>query len=104
MQLDLNDTICAVASAPGGGVRGIVRVSGPETLAIVGRCVKPTAGDVFDTKRASCKAANIELPRGLGRVPLTLYLWPTASSYTRQPSAELHLPGSPPLIEATIGV
>jgi tRNA modification GTPase len=42
------------------------------------------------------------LPRNLGPVPTTLYLWPTKSSYTRQPSAELHLPGSPPLLEAAL--
>jgi len=33
-----------------------------------------------------------------------LYLWPTDSSYTRQPSAELHLPGSPPLLEAALEI
>src|SRR5207248_7990151 len=38
----------------------------------------------------------------LGEVPLVLYLWPTGRSYTRQPSAELHLPGSPPILEAAL--
>ena len=35
------------------------------------------------------------LPPPLGSVPLTLILWPTCHSYTRQPSVELHGIGSP---------
>ena len=35
-------------------------------------------------------------------VPCDLYLWPTARSYTRQPVAELHTLGSPPLLEALL--
>jgi tRNA modification GTPase len=38
----------------------------------------------------------------LGRVPALAYLWPTARSYTRQPSAELHLPGAAPVLEAAL--
>ena len=50
---------------------------------------------------------------GFGRAAVTppiaalachLYLWPTSRSYTRQPSAELHLIGSPPLLEAALHV
>jgi tRNA modification GTPase len=35
-------------------------------------------------------------------VPAILYLWHTTRSYTRQPSAELHLPGSPPILQAAL--
>jgi tRNA modification GTPase len=38
----------------------------------------------------------------LGPVPARAYLWPTTRSYTRQPSAELHLPSSPPILEAAL--
>jgi tRNA modification GTPase len=38
----------------------------------------------------------------LGPVPARAYLWPTSRSYTRQPSAELHLPASPPILEAAL--
>jgi tRNA modification GTPase len=38
----------------------------------------------------------------LSDVPCDLYLWPNARSYTQQPSAELHLPGSPPILQAAL--
>ena len=35
-------------------------------------------------------------------VPVDLWLWPTTRSYTGQPSAELHLIGSPPIVDAVL--
>jgi len=35
-------------------------------------------------------------------VPVELWLWPTTRSYTGQPSAELHLVGSPPIVDALL--
>jgi tRNA modification GTPase len=105
MTLDLDDTIAAIATAPGGGLRGIVRLSGPGCLAVVEQVVRLEESAIAaDVRVPSCRRGSVTLPRGLGRTPLTLYLWPTTSSYTRQPSAELHLPGSPPLVAAALEV
>jgi tRNA modification GTPase len=38
----------------------------------------------------------------LQQVPCDLFLWPTERSYTRQPVAELHTFGSPPLLRALL--
>ena len=38
MHLDTSDTIAAIASAPGGALRGILRVSGPRTLECLEGC------------------------------------------------------------------
>ena len=35
-------------------------------------------------------------------IPCDLFLWPGNRSYTRQPTAELHLPGSAPLLEMVL--
>src|SRR5204862_8124866 len=35
-------------------------------------------------------------------LPAIIYLWPTARSYTRQPLAEIYLPGSPPLLDLAV--
>jgi tRNA modification GTPase len=35
-------------------------------------------------------------------VPVDLWLWPTSRSYTGQPSAELHLIGAPPIVDAVL--
>ncbi|HEX5102829.1 MAG TPA: tRNA modification GTPase [Pirellulaceae bacterium] len=101
--LDLDDTIVAIASAPGGALRGIVRVSGPDVLRIVGDVF--TADDpqsLMNATRPSLARGQIKLPRDLPPCPALVYLWPNERSYTRQPSAELHLPGSPPLLEAAL--
>ena len=37
--------------------------------------------------------------RALAILPCDLFLWPTSRSYTREPVAELHTIGSPPLLE-----
>jgi tRNA modification GTPase len=99
--LDLDDTIVAIASAPGGALRGIVRLSGPESAACVATVFHasdetPNPGNPFT------KGGVLHLPRNLGQIPARLYLWPDRRSYTRQPAAELHTLGSPPLLEAVV--
>lgn len=46
---------------------------------------------------------HVRLPELASPIPTVLYLWPTSRSYTREPVAELHLPGSPPLADAVLG-
>jgi tRNA modification GTPase len=103
MALDLDDTIAAIASAPGGAVRGIVRLSGPQAIECALQLARfPADAPPISRMHASCTRATVRLPEPLGDVPAVVYLWPTARSYTRQPSAELHLPGSPPILEAAL--
>jgi tRNA modification GTPase len=103
MTLDLDDTIAAIASAPGGALRGILRLSGSAAVKIVETLFSAeTVDHRISGKQSTCQRGTLLLPRDLGSVPATLYLWPTTSSYTRQPSAELHLPGSPPILEAAL--
>ena len=48
----MNDTICAVATAPGGAL-GIVRVSGCEAISIATKVFFPISGKTFDTVQAN---------------------------------------------------
>jgi tRNA modification GTPase len=101
--MDLDDTIAAIASAPGGALRGIVRLSGPRALECVASLVPSSAeSPASNCQYSTCTPAMLRLPPPLGEVPAIVYLWPTTRSYTRQPSAELHLPGSPPILEAAL--
>jgi tRNA modification GTPase len=105
MVVDTEDTIAAIASAAGGALRGIIRVSGPRCVEIVGRVFEAT--DIDDSqlrlvRRAFLFSGDIKLPALETSLPATLYLWPTNRSYTRQPTAELHTVGSPPLLEAVL--
>jgi tRNA modification GTPase len=99
--VSLDDTIAAIASAAGGGLRGIVRISGPACVAVVSR-LGEYGRPLIDVDQPSCISGTIDLPQGLRAVPVTLYLWPTRKTYTREPSAELHLPGSPPILGAAL--
>jgi tRNA modification GTPase len=101
--LNVDDTIVAIASAPGGAWRGIVRVSGPDTVPCVARCFRSRSGDdLFAVRRASLIEGRLELIAPLGEVPCDLYLWPGPRSYTRQPVAEFHTIGSSPVLEGAV--
>jgi tRNA modification GTPase len=104
MHLDPRDTIAAIGTAPGGAARGMIRISGPKTVACVEHCFKPT--DANQQLTAICSAQVIAGQLQLGEqgatLPCELLLWPNEQSFTRQPSAELHTIGSPPLLEAAL--
>lgn len=110
VEIRLDDTIAALASPAGPGERGIVRLSGPavrETLEGLFAPDDPAAWSRSQSVRRRTAAA-----RWSGRLVLrnfrvqpavAVYFWPGRRSYTGQPAAELHLPGSPPLLEAALG-
>src|SRR5687768_13991443 len=103
MTFPLDDTIAAVASAPGGAGRGIVRMSGPHAVACLQKCFVPAKGiDLAAVHQPAAIAGELRLPAPFAPLPCELYLWPGRRSYTRQPSAELHTLGSPPLLEAAL--
>ena len=100
MQVDLQDTIAAIASAAGGSLRGIVRISGPQAVASVAHCFRG-AEPLDQISRSTVIRGQLSVQPAV-TVPCDLYLWPTQRSYTRQPSAELHTIGSPPLLQMAL--
>jgi len=104
MPLTLDETITAIASPPGGAARGIIRISGSG----VPGCLTPNfhAADETNLDHLRVPTAvegRLELSGTHLRIPCRVYLWPTARSFTREPSAEIHMVGSPPLLEAVLG-
>ncbi len=112
MPYDLDDTIAAIGTAPGGAARGMVRIAGPQTLACLSSffsCDDDNSG--LSTLKAPvvvpgticCDSPNSQTISGHTlKIPCDLFLWPTNRSYTRQPTAELHTIGSPPLLDAVM--
>jgi tRNA modification GTPase len=97
LNLDLQSTICAIASGQKGAVRGVVRVTGSDSLEIVGRvCSIPEI-----PKRSVRIGSTISLDR-LGTVGVDLFCWPDHRSYTGQPSVEIHTLGSPIVLHAIV--
>lgn len=100
---DPTETIAAIASAPGGAARGIVRVGGPKAIACLERCFR-SADDrpLHGVRLPTVLPGRFRLASVASEIPTDLYLWPSTRSYTGQPTGELHTIGSPPLLEAML--
>lgn len=101
----LDDTIAAVASGAGPAARGIVRLSGHNVRDCLRRCFEPVAHWPPPHDRTPSVLGGslaVSLDGRSAALPGDLYYWPGNRSYTRQPSAELHLPGSGPLLSAAL--
>lgn len=103
MQLDSHDTIVAIGTPHRPAGRGMVRLSGPETIGCISQCFE---ADDAESDWQSLTAATV-LPgkiRSRQTIPCQLLLWPTAKSYTRQPTAEIHTFGATPLLEQIVAL
>jgi tRNA modification GTPase len=108
----LDDTIAAVASAPAGADRGIVRLSGPCVIDILSQCFQAsdpalgwkclTDATVIPGCMTCQRFRSADLPERWLELPADVFLWPTAKSFTRQPVAEIHTIGSPPLLQSIL--
>jgi tRNA modification GTPase len=108
------DTIVAISSAPGGAVRGIVRLSGPEALVIADRlCVaagsaacdgsSTAPGSSVLRDAAGFSVHTVELSAGgWQRAPGDVYVFRAPHSYTRQDLVELHTVGAAPWLDLIV--
>jgi len=98
-----NDTIAAVATASGGGI-GIVRISGPEALAITARIFRNRAGRSL----ATCAPFLLVLgtvfdPDSSEPIDEVLAVrMPAGRSYTGEPTVEIHGHGGRVVLEAVL--
>ncbi len=98
-----DDTIVAIASAPGGAARGIVRLSGPAVDACLDPWFSADGGATWkQAAKPAAWAGQLRLPDFATPLPCDLYLWPGGQSYTGQPVVEIHTLGSPPLLDAAV--
>lgn len=94
-----DDTIVAIASPLSPARRGIVRLSGPDVVSILAKGLRT---NLSPRQSAHRFASAIDTGSPLGWIEVDVLLWPTGRSYTGQPSAELHLVGSLPLLDAVV--
>jgi tRNA modification GTPase len=94
------DTIVALSSAPGPGLRAIVRLTGSQALRIA-RTVFHADGDIAPDKRRRYDGA-LRLPGLHSQLPADLYVAPAPRTYTGQELVEIHTISSPPLVELLI--
>lgn len=95
--LDYTHTICAPATSVGSGAISVVRLSGPDTMAVVDRVVRFRKGDAASASGYTLKFGVIE---GLDEVLVSLYRAP--HSYTGEDAAEISCHASPYIVSALL--
>ncbi|NKB80885.1 MAG: tRNA uridine-5-carboxymethylaminomethyl(34) synthesis GTPase MnmE [Nitrospirales bacterium] len=109
MDQDLDDTICAVATPPGEGGIGIIRVSGKDAIALTSQVVKPRHGRPLDTLlthtlhlsdvQAVVTAGSASPPGNLDEALVVVMRGP--HSFTGEDVVEIHTHGGPYVVQAT---
>src|SRR5262245_26147887 len=101
MGFSTSDTIVAIATPPGRGGIGIVRVSGPAACAIA--CDVTTHGRAFEPRYATLTNARLTADPAstIDRVIVTYF--PAPHSYTGDDVIEISGHGSPVILRAIVG-
>jgi tRNA modification GTPase len=95
---DVADTIVAISS-PTGGVRSIVRITGPQTVPACERLFEP--GPSGRIRNRMLLSGSVRIHENLA-IDALLYLFPAPHSYTGESLAEVHLHASQVLIQAFV--
>ncbi|MEZ6142357.1 MAG: tRNA modification GTPase [Zavarzinella sp.] len=91
--LRLNDTIAAIASPPGSAARSIVRISGPATREIIDQLAPDLPAE------RGFWECSLRIPEIHSPLPVQIGWMPAPQTYTGDDCAEIHLIGSPPIVE-----
>src|SRR5438045_1254893 len=97
MPLDPFDTIAAVASPPGCGHRGIVRLSGPGAWEVALAGFTPDQGGA-PARGPGRVTGSYRLDGLRPTLPAALLLGRGPRTYTGQDAAEIHTAAAPPLL------
>jgi len=101
--LDPADTIAAVASPPGPGLRGVVRLTGPRAWQIALAGFEADGGGPAPAPtRAEIRPGRLRLAGLRAPLPATVALWPAPRTYTGQPLAEVHTVGAVPVVQLVL--
>ncbi len=100
------ELIVAAATAPGGGGRGVVRLSGAGLEQLLARLFAPT-GEGFAAgggppRLVAARLVAAGIGAEWGGVPVAILHWPGPGGPTGGPLAEVQLPASPPLVQAVV--
>jgi len=102
---DLSDTVVAVSS-PAGGLRSILRLTGPQVLSVCAQVFEPSPGSEIkhqtpNINHRTILSGRVRLSDALA-IDAHLYLFFAPHSYTGEDLAEIHLYASVPLVEALV--
>lgn len=92
------DTILAIASPPGGSARGVIRLSGDRTFALLAARVNIHRDHAGRIPHVRCACPARFALDGCD-LPILLLIFPGPHSYTGEDAAELQAPGNPALLD-----
>src|SRR5262245_30586809 len=96
--IDFQAAIVALASPSGPGARAILRLTGVDLFSLL-----TSSGFNLITPFAQHRSTlSVTLPRFSTPIPTEVLCWRGPATYTGQDLVELHLPGSPPLVQAVL--
>ncbi|MCR5071331.1 MAG: tRNA uridine-5-carboxymethylaminomethyl(34) synthesis GTPase MnmE, partial [Bacteroidales bacterium] len=95
--LDYTHTICAPATYVGTGAISVVRLSGPDTMAVVDRVVRFRSGTAAEAAGYSLKFGTVD---GLDEVLVSFFRAP--HSYTGEDAAEISCHASPFIVSTLL--
>ncbi len=101
---DLNDTICALSTAPGRAGIAVVRLSGDRCFAFLERVFAPEHGSGVGTPRTAVLGRMVDPNSGEPLDQVLATRFPAPHSYTGEDIAEISLHGSPVLVAAVLDV
>ncbi len=97
---DLDETIVALSSPPGPGLRAIIRLSGRDAARIVRSLVPEFEPNPIGKRQVA--SGGIILPNVASALPTDVFYFRAPATYTGQDIVEIHTISSMPLIELTI--
>ncbi len=95
--IDLRETICALSSAPGRAGIAVVRLSGPDSLAVVAGMFRPRRRQLPLPARAAVLGDILDIDGGAVVDEVLVTHFPGPESYTGEDMVEVALHGSPVL-------
>lgn len=99
----MSDTIAAIATAPGPSAIGVVRLSGPDTCAVLDRVFRPKNDRPMSRQEPRRLVLGDVLDRDGQVIDSALaVLFPGPGSYTGQDCGELQCHGSPVVLDAAL--
>ena len=94
---NISDTICAPATSVGGGAVSLIRISGPDALAVTDRVVSFRRGDASSARGYSLKFGTVP---GIDDVLVSIFRAP--HSYTGEDAAEFSCHASPFIVSTLL--
>ncbi|MGB2755111.1 MAG: hypothetical protein WBE00_08410, partial [Phycisphaerae bacterium] len=96
--MELDDTIVAVSSPAGPGRRAILRLSGPDAVAVADRAFAASDHSFLSAwPTFAARPGRLEPPGTLLSAPAVAYLMRGPKSYTREDVVEFHVGAWPAL-------